>query len=159
MQFRQLTKDDIPSLLELYVQLDPKNAEPDCKKSLEIWERQIEGNPDIKYFGAVEGEKVVSSCYCVIIPNLSNYSQPICFVENVVTDKDFRKQGLARKVVQMAVEAAKSAGWPETSSSLMPDHVFSMSARVDSGSSANVEDTVFAQSRALLEIRSPQPSC
>lgn len=110
MQFRQLTKDDIPSLLELYVQLDPKNAEPDCKMSLEIWERQIEGNPNIKYFGAVEGEKVVSSCYCVIIPNLSNYNQPICFVENVVTDKDFRKQGLARKVVQMAVEAAKSAG-------------------------------------------------
>ncbi|MBQ1593008.1 MAG: GNAT family N-acetyltransferase, partial [Treponema sp.] len=79
----------------------------DVEKSKALWEKEIETNKNIKYFGALENGKVVSSCYCVIIPNLTNYNQPICFVENVVTDSDFRKMGLARKVIEKVVEEAK----------------------------------------------------
>ena len=64
-------------------------------------------NPNIKYFGAVENGKVVSTCYCVIIPNLTNFCQPICFVENVVTHKNYRNQGLGKKVINKAIETAK----------------------------------------------------
>ena len=63
----------------------------------EILIKQIQQNPNIKYFGAVENGKVVSTCYCVIIPNLTIFCQPICFVENVVTDKNYRNQGLGKK--------------------------------------------------------------
>ena len=76
-------------------------------KSKEIWIKQIQENPNIKYFGAVENGKVVSTCYCVIIPNLTNFCQPICFVENVVTDKNYRNQGLGKKVIDKAIETAK----------------------------------------------------
>ena len=107
MEIRELRKEDLPSLLELYVQLDESNKKLDVEKSKALWEKEIETNKNIKYFGAVENGKVVSSCYCVIIPNLTNYNQPICFVENVVTDIDFRKMGLARKVIEKVVEESK----------------------------------------------------
>ena len=85
MEIRELTKNDLPSLLELYIQLSENNKNLTLEKSKEIWIKQIQENPNIKYFGAVENGKVVSTCYCVIIPNLTNFCQPICFVENVVT--------------------------------------------------------------------------
>lgn len=107
MEFRELNKNDIPSLLELYVQLNDENVGFDIEKARDVWTREIEDNKNIHYFGAVENGKVVSTCYCVIIPNLTRGCQPICFIENVVTHKDFRKQGLGRKVIDMAVEEAR----------------------------------------------------
>ena len=107
MEFRELNKNDIPSLLELYVQLNDENEGFNVEKSEEIWDTEIEGNKNIHYFGAVENGRVVSTCYCVIIPNLTRGGRAICFVENVVTHRDYRKQGLARKVIEMAVETAR----------------------------------------------------
>ena len=107
MEIRELTKNDLPSLLELYIQLSENNKNITLEKSKEIWIKQIQENPNIKYFGAVENGKVVSTCYCVIIPNLTNFCQPICFVENVVTDKNYRNQGLGKKVIDKAIETAK----------------------------------------------------
>ena len=107
MEFRELNKNDIPSLLELYVQLSDENDGFDMQKATEIWAEEIESNKNIHYFGAVEDGQVVSTCYCVIIPNLTRGCRSICFIENVVTRKDFRKQGLGRKVIEMAVETAR----------------------------------------------------
>lgn len=107
MEIRELTKDDLPSLLELYIQLDESNKNLTVENSETVW-KEIEATPNIKYFGAVDNKKVVSTCYCVIIPNLTSGNRPICFLENVVTDKDYRKQGLAKKVIDKAVEFARS---------------------------------------------------
>jgi len=107
MEFRELNKNDLPSLLELYVQLNDENDGFDLQMARKIWETEIEGNKNIHYFGAVENARVLSTCYCVIIPNLTRGCRSICFVENVVTHKDYRKQGLGRKVIEMAVETAR----------------------------------------------------
>lgn len=106
MEFRLLTEEDIPSLLELYVQLDEANKELTLEKSQEVWET-IAKNKDIKYFGAVDNGKVVATCYSLIIPNLTAKGRSICFIENVVTDSNYRKQGLGRKVIEMAIDDAK----------------------------------------------------
>lgn len=110
IEFRQLTQKDLPSLLELYVQLDENNKDLTTESSIPIWE-DISKNPNIKYFGAVDtanGDRVVSTCFTMIIPNLTAHGRSICFLENVVTDSVYRKQGLARKVIEMAIEDAKS---------------------------------------------------
>ena len=110
IEFRQLTQKDLPSLLELYVQLDENNKDLTTESSIPIWE-DISKNPNIKYFGAVDtanGDRVVSTCFTMIIPNLTAHGRSICFLENVVTDSAYRKQGLARKVIEMAIEDAKS---------------------------------------------------
>ncbi len=109
MEFRKLTKEDIPSLLELYVQLDGPNDGFSVEDANCVWEK-ISSNPAITYFGAVDGGKVVSTCYLVIIPNLTRHGSSIGFIENVVTDSKYRRQGLARHVMQMAIEEAKRCG-------------------------------------------------
>ncbi len=108
MEIRQLTADDLPSLLQLYRQLDQDNASISLEKSTVLWETEIASDPNICYFGAVEQNIVVSTCYAVLIPNLTNGNRSICFVENVVTDEKYRRQGLARKVIEAAVAFAKA---------------------------------------------------
>ena len=106
MEIRELNENDLESLIQLYEQLDPSNGNITMETTREIWRNEIAGNKRIKYFGAVDKGKVVSTCYCMIIPNLTSLGRAICFVENVVTDKDYRKQGLATKIIDKAVEFA-----------------------------------------------------
>lgn len=106
MEFRTLTGEDLESLLELYRQLDEDDEQSTLEQSERLWE-EIDNNPNIQYFGAVDNGKVVSTCYAVYIPNLTRGNRGICFIENVVTDKEYRKLGLASKVIDMAVEFAK----------------------------------------------------
>ena len=106
MKFRELKTSDLASLLELYKQLDADDAEASEVHSRQVWE-EIERNEDIRYFGAVDGGRVVSSCYAVYIPNLTRGNRGICFIENVVTDKDYRKRGLASRVIDLAIAFAK----------------------------------------------------
>ena len=106
MEFRTLTGEDLESLLELYRQLDEDDDQSTPEQSEKVW-MQIENDPNIQYFGAIDNGKVVSTCYAVYIPNLTRGNRGICFIENVVTDKEYRKRGLASKVIDMAVEFAK----------------------------------------------------
>ncbi len=106
MEFRRLRSSDLSSLLELYKQLDADDNVCPMDRYEKVW-KEIEDNDDIQYFGAIENGHVVSSCYAVYIPNLSRGGRGICFIENVVTDKDHRKLGLASRVMDMAVSFAK----------------------------------------------------
>ena len=106
MEFRKLTASDLPSLLELYRQLDENDDQCDFEQNKRAWE-EIEDNSNIQYFGAIDDGKVVSTCYAVYIPNLTRGSRGICFIENVVTDKEYRNRGLASKVIDMAIAFAK----------------------------------------------------
>ncbi len=109
MEFRRLTENDLPSLLELYKQLQPDDEDASLEHSNNVWQ-EIESNPDIHYFGAIDNGKVVSTCFAVFIPNLTRNNRGICFIENVVTDKNHRNQGLASKLIDMAVAFAKEKG-------------------------------------------------
>lgn len=106
MEFRRLTEQDLQSLLELYKQLQPEDETSSAEKSKAVWQ-EIENDPNIQYFGAVDKGKVVSTCYAVYIPNLTRNNRGICLIENVVTDIDYRNQGLASRVIDMAVAYAK----------------------------------------------------
>ena len=106
MEFRRLTAADLESLLELYRQLDADDVAGPLEDSEKVWQ-EIESDPNIRYYGAVDDGKVVSTCYAVYIPNLTRGNRGICFIENVVTDQEYRKRGLASRVIDMAIAFAK----------------------------------------------------
>ena len=107
MELRELNENDLESLIKLYEQLDGANGNYSAEDARQIWKSEIEGNNKLKYFGAVENGKVISTCYVLIIPNLTRLGSSIAFVENVVTDKDYRGQGLGRKVMEKAIDFAR----------------------------------------------------
>ena len=107
MEYRRLTASDLASLLELYKQLDEDDDECPMDQSEEAW-KEIEANANIQYFGAIDNGKVVSTCYAVYIPNLTRGNRGICFIENVITDREYRNLGLASRVIDMAIAFAKS---------------------------------------------------
>ena len=106
MEFRKLEESDLDSLLKLYKQLDPDDDECLADSYESIW-KEINNSSNIQYFGAIDDGKVVSTCYAVYIPNLTRGGRGICFIENVVTDKAYRKLGLASRVIDMAIAFAK----------------------------------------------------
>ena len=106
MEFRELRVSDLPSLLELYRQLDPDDEACPAEQSGRTW-KEIEDNGNIRYFGAVDDGRVVSTCYAVYIPNLTRGNRGICFIENIVTDREYRKRGLASRVIDLAIDFAK----------------------------------------------------
>lgn len=102
---REITTTDFDGLMTLYMQLHG-NPFPEKNEAItELWNR-ILNDPNHHIIVAEEDGKIVSSCVCVIIPNLTHNQQPYALIENVVTDENFRKKGLATACLDFAKEIA-----------------------------------------------------
>jgi GNAT superfamily N-acetyltransferase len=109
MEHRIARQEDLPGILELYRQLTPDDPPLAPERAQAIWER-IESNDDLRYFVAVDGQKVVSSCNIAVVPNLTRSGASWAIIENVVTDSTCRRQGIGKRLMEMAIEFAKSRG-------------------------------------------------
>lgn len=102
---REIDKDDFQGLMQLYTQLH-NNPIPEKTQDIDnIW-NQILNDKDHHIIVAEKDGKIVSSCVCVIIPNLTHNHRPYAFVENVVTDETYRGKGLATKCLNFAKQIA-----------------------------------------------------
>ena len=105
MVIREINIEDRDGLLELYTHLH-EDSIPEANEKLDaLWER-IVNDRDYHIIVAEADGKIVSSCTCVIIPNLTRNQSPYAFVENVVTHSDYRKQGLASACLERAKQIA-----------------------------------------------------
>lgn len=103
---REITERDLGGLMELYTQLHD-NPIPERTEELSALWRRILNDKDHHIIVAEEDGKIVSSCVCVIIPNLTHDQRPYAFVENVVTDEAYRGRGLATACLNYAREIAQ----------------------------------------------------
>jgi len=103
---REANKNDLKELLELYLYLH-EDSIPNQDEHLEnTWKQIMEDKNHHLIVNEVDG-KIVSSCVCVIIPNLTRNVRPYAFVENVVTHADYRKKGYASECLNYAKAIAK----------------------------------------------------
>jgi len=104
---REARAEDLDKILELYLYLHEESI-PEHDGHLEKTWEQIVSDPNHHLIVNEVDGKIVSSCVCVIIPNLSRGVRPYAFIENVVTHADYRKKGYAHECLDYAKQIAQS---------------------------------------------------
>lgn len=102
---REIRSDELNALLELYTHLHEHGIPEDSAHLQQTWEQICADKNHHIIVCDVDG-KIVSSCVCVIIPNLTRSVCPYAFIENVVTRADYRGKGYATACLNHAKELA-----------------------------------------------------
>ena len=102
---REAVKEDLNELLNLYFFLHEKNIPENSEHLENTWKTIIE---DINHHIVVKeiNGKIVSSCVCVIVPNLTRNIRPYALIENVVTNEGYCGKGYATECLNYAKEIA-----------------------------------------------------
>jgi len=103
---REATKKDLTALLELYLYLHEDSIPEQDEHLKNTWNQILEDKNHHLIVNEIDG-KIVSSCVCVIIPNLTRNVRPYAFIENVVTHADYRKKGYAAECLAYAKSLAQ----------------------------------------------------
>lgn len=106
---REAEAPDLEELLLLYSVLYGKNVLKKDKEMERIWNRMLT-DQHYHVIVAEEDDRIVSTCTCVIIQNLTFEHRPYAIVENIVTHSEYRAQGLATACLQEAKSIASEAG-------------------------------------------------
>ena len=102
---REARPDELNEILELYLNLHEDTIPEDSDNLRKTW-AQIMDDPNHHLIVNEMDGKIVFSCVCVIIPNLTRGVRPYAFIENVVTHKDYRCRGLAGECLDYAKQIA-----------------------------------------------------
>ena len=106
LEIREMHPAELDALLDLYTHMHEKDDPPPPRSELEAVWKEICSNPRLRYIGAYLDGRLIASCNLTVIPNLTRGGRPYGLIENVVTHKDFRRQGHGRAVLERAVQAA-----------------------------------------------------
>lgn len=105
---REVHENELNELLELYLHLHEESV-PELTEHLhKTWQTILQDENHHIVVKEIDG-KLVSSCVCVIIPNLTRNIRPYAFVENVVTHAEYRGRGYATECLNYAKELAEKA--------------------------------------------------
>lgn len=107
---RQIRRDELDALLDLYRHMHSKDDPPPPRPQLcAIWDALL-SNPGMHCFVIERDGRLVSSCVLTIIPNLTRGARPYGLIENVITHADYRQRGLGTAVMRHALQTAWQAG-------------------------------------------------
>ena len=103
---REAKHEDLNAILELYLFLHEDSIPEKDEHLRKTWMQIIQDKDHHLIVNEMVG-KIISSCVCVIIPNLTRNVRPYAFVENVVTHADFRGNGYAGECLDYARKIAE----------------------------------------------------
>lgn len=103
---REIYENDFSGLSMLYTHLHGNKPIPENEMTRAVFD-EILADKNHHIIVAEEDGQIVSSCVCVIIPNLTHNQQPYALIENVVTHKDCRGRGLASGCLAYARDIAE----------------------------------------------------
>ena len=103
---REVQEKDLNELLELYLHLHEESVPEVTEHLSKTWQTILADENHHIIVKEIDG-KLVSSCVCVIIPNLTRGVRPYAFVENVVTHADYRGKGYATECLDYAKALAE----------------------------------------------------
>lgn len=103
---REVDKNDLHEILRLYLYLHEESVPGDTENLRNTWANIINDVNHHLIVCEVNG-KIVASCVCMIIPNLTRSVRPYAFIENVVTHGDYRNKGYATDCLNFAKKIAE----------------------------------------------------
>ena len=106
---REVKEQDRDALLELYLFLHEDQIPDHTDHLMAVW-KQIMNDANHHIIVYEQDGRIVSSCVCVIIPNLTRGVRPYAFIENVVTHSDYRGGGFATACLNYARQIAVENG-------------------------------------------------
>lgn len=103
---REVRRGDLQEMLELYLHLHETSV-PECSEHLtSTWDQILRDENHHLIVNEVDG-RIVASCVCVIVPNLTCGVRPYALVENVVTHSEHRGKGYATQCLEYAKALAE----------------------------------------------------
>jgi GNAT superfamily N-acetyltransferase len=106
---RKAETDDSSELLRLYRQLSPADIFPDEKICRDII-ASLGDNPITNLLVVERSGGLIATCVLTIIPNITRGGRPYGLIENVVSDKRCRRQGVGRRLMGAAAGIARGQG-------------------------------------------------
>ena len=106
---REANEQELQEILRLYLHLHEDHIPEDSDHLQDTW-MQIIHDPNHHLIVNEVNGKIVSSCVCVIIPNLTRGIRPYAFIENVVTDSACQGKGYATQCLNYAKRIAQAQG-------------------------------------------------
>ena len=103
---REAHENEMNQILELYLYLHEKEVPEETEHLRHTWDMIVK-DENHHLIVCEENGKLVSSCVCVIIPNLTRNVSPYAFVENVVTHGEHRGKGYATACLDYAKKIAE----------------------------------------------------
>lgn len=104
---REAIPADLQEILKLYLYLHETAVPEDSEQLRKTWNAIIEDENHHLIVCEADG-KIVASCVCVVIPNLTRNVRPYAFIENVVTHGDYRRKGYATACLRYAQQIAET---------------------------------------------------
>lgn len=104
---REANNEDLEELLQLYLFLHEEEIPEESEHLRITWNQITEDKNYHILVNEIDGI-IVSSCTCIIIPNLTRGIRPYAFVENVVTNSDYRGKGYATQCLNYAKKVAEN---------------------------------------------------
>ena len=103
---REARREDLGGILELYLCLHETSVPELTEHLTAVWDQILSDKNHHLIVNELDGE-ILSSCVCVVIPNLTRNVRPYAFVENVVTHSEHRGKGYATQCLDYAKAVAE----------------------------------------------------
>ncbi len=103
---REAKREDLDGILKLYLCLHETSVPELTEHLTAVWNQILSDKNHHLIVNELDGE-ILSSCVCVIIPNLTRNVRPYAFVENVVTHSGHRGKGYATQCLDYAKAVAE----------------------------------------------------
>ncbi|MDH3981435.1 MAG: GNAT family N-acetyltransferase [Kiritimatiellaceae bacterium] len=107
MSITDLTEDDLPALASLYKGFWGEESSVDKMKSTFA---KLKNNPDYTFLTARLDEQIVGSVMGIVCYELYGECKPFMVVENMIIDKNVRRQGVGSQLIVSIEEKAKERG-------------------------------------------------
>lgn len=105
---REIYQNELNDLLQLYTFLHNESVPEMTERIKDTWDSIVQ-NENYHIVVNEINAKIVSSCVCVVIPNLTRNIRPYALIENVVTHIDYRGNGYATECLNFAKKLANEA--------------------------------------------------